>query len=77
MIIAPIYSRIGDTSSKIVGIAGSVIAWDQYLLHLLPDGVRGIYCVLKSECDGNPKFHTYLLNGDKVRRKLMHILDSH
>lgn len=66
MIIAPVFSRVGDPESEIVGIAGATIAWDRYLLGLLPDGVQGIYCVLKSECDGAPTHHTYKLNGEKV-----------
>jgi len=67
MIIAPVFSTVGDTTSSIVGIAGGIIAWDRYLLNLLPDGVTGIHCVLESECGNGPTRYTYELRGTKVR----------
>jgi hypothetical protein len=49
-----------DYESELVGVALMVIAWDQALLNLLPEGVRGIFAVLKNNCN---QTHTYEIDG--------------
>jgi hypothetical protein len=42
----PIFEQLHD-DSKIVGFLNGIVPWDRYLVDLLPDGVRGITCVLR------------------------------
>jgi hypothetical protein len=62
-IFKPVYQALGDPTSKVVGFLMGVVEWDIYLLGLLPDGVEGIYCVLKNTCGEE---FTYKLRGTKA-----------
>jgi len=55
------YQTIGTNRSKVVAMIVSVLPWDNYLKHLLPQGVNGIYCILKNSCGQE---FTYLVNGN-------------
>lgn len=49
-VFAPVYEKLHNTESKIVGMTTAVVAWDTSMLHLLPSNVRGIFCVIKNSC---------------------------
>jgi hypothetical protein len=59
----PIYSSL-SRETKVVGYLFSVVAWENFLVNLLPDGVNGIFAVLRNSCDQTV---TYELNGNEVR----------
>jgi phage gp36-like protein len=64
---SPIFETLGDESSKLVGMLSSIIAFDNYLSDLLPDGVKGIILVLRNSCGDAA---TYELTGNKVSTDL-------
>jgi hypothetical protein len=63
VLLEPVFRKLTDDTSEIVGIISGVLPWDRYLVDLLPEGVRGITCVLKNTCD---QAFTYALNGNEV-----------
>ena len=72
----PIFDKL--EGGNMVGMLSSVIAYDNYLSELLPDGVDGIMLVLRNSCGDAV---TYELTGSKVgvdgkcrRPDLVHIL---
>lgn len=56
----PIYEKVNDPTSKIVGTVTSAVAWDSSLQDLLPAHVEGIHCVIRNNC--NQSF-TYSVKG--------------
>jgi hypothetical protein len=58
----PIYLSL-SRETKVVGYLFAIIAWDNYLVDLLPEGVNGIIVVLRNSCDQTV---TYQLNGNEV-----------
>lgn len=56
----PVFAKLHRPESKLVGFVMAVLAWDVYVTKLLPDGVDGIYVVLRNSCDQNM---TYELRG--------------
>jgi hypothetical protein len=63
VIMQPVFKTLNDDSSEIVGLITGVVPWDRYLIDLLPEGVKGITCVLKNSCEQS---FTYALNGNEV-----------
>jgi hypothetical protein len=63
VIMQPVFKTLNDDSSEIVGIITGVVPWDRYLIDLLPEGVKGITCVLKNSCEQS---FTHALNGNEV-----------
>eukprot|EP00522_Entomoneis_paludosa_P000310 CAMPEP_0172474274 /NCGR_PEP_ID=MMETSP1065-20121228/69275_1 /TAXON_ID=265537 /ORGANISM="Amphiprora paludosa, Strain CCMP125" /LENGTH=1243 /DNA_ID=CAMNT_0013232453 /DNA_START=67 /DNA_END=3798 /DNA_ORIENTATION=- len=59
----PIFEEPNDDSSKVVGTINAIVAWDRYMTDLLPEGTRGVYCVVKNTCD---QAYTYKLNGNQA-----------
>jgi hypothetical protein len=59
----PVFSKLHDRTSEIVGLIMGVLPWDRYLVNLLPVGVEGIHCVLKNSCGQS---FTYALSGNNV-----------
>ena len=59
----PIYSSL-SRETKVVGYLFAVVAWENFLVNLLPDGVNGIFAVLRNSCYQSV---TYELNGNEVR----------
>jgi len=51
----PVFRVLNDPLSDIVGYLSGLVAWDRYLINLLPEGVSGITCVLKAsyQCTGS------------------------
>jgi hypothetical protein len=49
-LLTPVYERLGNKSSDVVGAFVSTVAFDRYLADLLPDRVRGIFAILKNTC---------------------------
>jgi len=62
-LIQPIFERLNDPDSRLVGLMHGRVSWDKYLIGLLPEGVSGMYCVLKNSCGGA---YTYKLDGRKA-----------
>ncbi|CAB9501451.1 Receptor-type guanylate cyclase gcy [Seminavis robusta] len=56
----PIHRDATFTDSEIVGIVGFATAWDEALLDLLPDNVKGIHSVLRNDCNQS---YTYNIQG--------------
>ena len=62
-IMLQVYDKLGDPSSRIVGVFAVIFPWDRYLVNLLPEGVDGITCVVKNTCG---KAFTYSLSGNSA-----------
>ncbi|CAB9507180.1 Receptor-type guanylate cyclase gcy [Seminavis robusta] len=62
-VMVPVFERLHDPESRIVGTFAVVITWDRYLVNLLPEGVDGIICVLRNSCG---KAWTYELHGNSA-----------
>jgi hypothetical protein len=63
VLLQPVFEELNNDDSRLVGFMASVVAWDRYVSHLLPDGVKGIVAVLRNTCGQN---FTYLLDGEFV-----------
>lgn len=66
MLMVPVFDKLNDNESPIVGLLFGVLPWDMYLTNLLPHDVSGIHCVLRNTCG---QTHTYRLAGSKVSRR--------
>ena len=65
-LIEPVFDDLDgykNPNAKVVAYIMSIVAWDHYLQNLLPEGVSGIYAVLKNSCDQS---WTYKLDGRRV-----------
>jgi len=63
LILQPLYDSHDSMNRSLVGILMGVIAWDDFLSNLLPDGVDGITCVIENNCDD---VFTYEIAGGKA-----------
>jgi hypothetical protein len=70
LIMQPVFKTLNDESSELVGFVNGVVPWDRYLIDLLPEGVKGITCVLKNSCEQS---FIYVLNANQVSE--LHALD--
>lgn len=61
--LIPILENTYDNSSRLVGFLSAFFAWDQLMVELLPEGVRGIVCVVRNSCG---QAITYELLGHEV-----------
>jgi Adenylate and Guanylate cyclase catalytic domain len=61
VVVQPVWELPNDASSRTAAFIVASIAWDHYLINLLPKGVRGITVVLKNDCNQS---HTYSLEGN-------------
>jgi hypothetical protein len=59
----PVFREIYNDTSEIVGTINAFVPWDRYFADLLPEGVKGITCVLKNTCE---RSFTYYLDGNKA-----------
>ena len=59
--LTPVYEDSLAVNSSVVGGILNFLAFDVYLANLVPDGIDGIYAVIKNNCD-DPS-HTYELTG--------------
>jgi hypothetical protein len=59
----PVFGEIYDSTSEIVGYINALITWDRYFTNLLPEGVKGITCVVSNTCGQS---FTYYLDGKRV-----------
>ena len=59
-IMEPIFKEKNNDESEIVGIVTGAIAWDAYLINLLPEDVKGVTVVMENSCG---QVHTYTING--------------
>lgn len=77
--VQPVYEKLNDHESDIVGLLHSLIAWDTFMSSLLPEGVTGITAVLSNTCG---EVNTYFLDGKQVRnipkrKKLLFLFQIH
>lgn len=56
----PVFARVQDPTSPIVGTLTSSVAWDASMQNLLPENVHGILCVVKNSCN---QVFTYEVDG--------------
>ena len=63
LLMVPVFEKLNDRKSSIVGMIFGVVAWDRYLTDLLPEGTSGMHCILKNDCG---QTYTYALDGTKV-----------
>lgn len=56
--------RTLDDDSDVVGFTYAFLAWDSYFAGILPEGVKGVYAVLRNTCNQSI---TYVLEGNDVR----------
>ena len=61
ILLEPVYQKVNDQNSGIVGVIAATVGWDAYLVDLLPEGVDGLLVVLKNTC--NQSF-SYQLSGN-------------
>jgi hypothetical protein len=62
-LIAPIFSKSNDKLSNVVGFVQSFFSWEHYLKHLVPQGVKCIYCVIQNTAG---QAYTYKLQASMV-----------
>lgn len=63
-LVEPVFERVGDPLSLVVGYLQGLVPFDRFLQNVLPEGVRGVYVVLENNC---AEQYTYVLNGNEVR----------
>jgi hypothetical protein len=63
-LVEPVFARVGDAGSLVVGYVQALVPFDRFLQNVLPQGVNGVYVVLENNCG---EVSTYVLNGNKVR----------
>jgi Adenylate and Guanylate cyclase catalytic domain len=61
IVVQPIYKTVNDDSSPPVAFVIAFLPWDWYLINLLPEGAKGVACVLRNTCGQS---FTYELNGN-------------
>ena len=61
--MVPVFADAFDTNSPLVGLLSSFFTWDRYVVNLLPEGVRGIICVIRNTCG---QAVSYELVGNRV-----------
>ena len=59
----PVFEDPFNVESKLVGFLMAYFSWDSYMDNLLPDGVRGIFCVVRNTCG---QAITYEIVGNSV-----------
>jgi Adenylate and Guanylate cyclase catalytic domain len=62
-VLQPVFEITNDHSSRPRALLIASIAWDRYLINLLPQGISGITCVLKNSCGQS---FTYSLDGNEA-----------
>jgi hypothetical protein len=61
--LTPVFERLKDRNSSLVGFLLSTIVWDQFLLSCVNDNVKGVVAVVQNSCG---QAFTVLLNDGKV-----------
>jgi hypothetical protein len=62
-LVEPVFQKVGDPTALVVGYLQALVPFDRFLWNVLPQGVHGVYVVLKNSCG---EVETYVLNGNKV-----------
>jgi class 3 adenylate cyclase len=60
LVALPVFEICNDDSSRPRAILMAMIAWDRYLINLLPRGTSGITCVIRNTCNQS---YSYEING--------------
>jgi hypothetical protein len=60
----PIFEAYQDRTSEMVGLVSSIMAWDRYMVNLVPESITGIMVVLENTCNQS---YTFMLNGTKAQ----------
>ncbi|KAL7562532.1 hypothetical protein ACA910_008238 [Epithemia clementina (nom. ined.)] len=63
LLIQPVYEKLKDTSSPIVGVIQCNLPWDHLIQALVTEGASGIFVVLYNTCGQS---YTYRLDKDKA-----------
>lgn len=65
-LVEPIFAEVGDPTALVVGYLQALVPFDRFLWNVLPEGVSGVYVVLKNSCGD---VETYVLNGNQVSER--------
>jgi len=63
MLLVPILDSFDTTQARHVGTVTALFSLDSFLINLLPDGVNGVYLVVKNTCGVD---YTYRVDGNHV-----------
>lgn len=63
-VYCPVYNQLGNRSSDVVAYLYGQLAFDTYLVNMLPDAQKGIHAILANTCNDT---HSYELTGDRAR----------
>jgi hypothetical protein len=63
LLMNPVFDKLHDKQSDIVGMAAVVIPWDSYLRDILPKDLAGVYCIIQSDC---LQKYTFFIDGPDV-----------
>ena len=72
--VHPVHKFPGDSSSEVVAIMSSAIAFDASMRNLLPDNVKGMLCVVENSCD---QTLSYFIDGKDALFQGMSDLHDH
>ena len=73
LLMVPVFDKLHDPNSDIVAFYMGVVPFDRYFAKLLPEGVDGIFCVLRNSCGQS---YTYELDGNRVSTNTKRISQS-
>lgn len=63
-VVASVFDSFDQESREVVGLVVALFSLDSFLINLLPDGVRGVFVVVKDTCG---QVMTFKLEGNTVR----------
>lgn len=63
ILFQPIHKIPDDDDSEVVAFIAGGSAWDASMLDLLPDGVNGLYVVVRNNCNQS---YTFVINGPEA-----------
>ncbi|KAL7559667.1 hypothetical protein ACA910_002379 [Epithemia clementina (nom. ined.)] len=61
MVYEPVFTELGDDTSKVGGFLTALFGFDFLLVELLPESIRGFYLVVENSCGDS---YTYMLDGN-------------
>jgi hypothetical protein len=74
----PVFEKTHDDNSEIVAFLTVLLPWDRYLIDLLPEGVKGITCVIKNDYGLGGQAFTYSIDGNsgshRVESSILYIV---
>ncbi|KAL7563389.1 hypothetical protein ACA910_016490 [Epithemia clementina (nom. ined.)] len=61
IVYEPVFTELGDDTSKVGGFLTALFGFDFLLVELLPESIRGFYLVVENSCGDS---YTYMLDGN-------------